>query len=162
MCSLTKDKTAVSKETSQLLFTDWINIALDWPVDVYFLRAHQRHLANLRCKDLVSLPFLLHTPFLHPDNKVSQSDDSLSLASFSLSLSSSILAVISGGLSGHHWVKFYLTHQVSQQNNPDAQYNPDQQLLSDPLGPHLLIFMMPANNWKDIHHTLIDTANQLL
>lgn len=59
MCSLTKDKTTpVSKETGQLGSADWINIALDWPVAVYFLRANQRHLANLRCKDPVSPLFL--------------------------------------------------------------------------------------------------------
>lgn len=95
MCSLTNDKTTpVSKESDQLGSPDWINIALDWPVAVYFLRVNQRHLANLRCKDLASpLLFPLHTPFLHPDNKVSQSDSSLS---------PSILCVISGGLSEHH------------------------------------------------------------
>ncbi len=59
MSSLTKDKTTpVSKETGQLGSADWINIASDWPVAVYFLRANQRHLANLRCKDPVSLLFL--------------------------------------------------------------------------------------------------------
>lgn len=85
MCSLTKGKTTpVSKETGQLGSADWINIALDWPVAVYFLRANQRHLANLRCKDPVSLLFL----FLHPDNKVSQSDIAFSLSlSFFLPLS---------------------------------------------------------------------------
>lgn len=58
MCSLTKDKaTPVSEETSQLVSADWINIALDWPVAVYLLRAHQRQLANLRCKDPVSRLF---------------------------------------------------------------------------------------------------------
>lgn len=79
-----------------------------------------------------------------------------------LSLPPPILSVISGGLSEHRRVTFYLTHQVSQRNDPDARYNPDQQLLPAPLGPHSLIFMMPANNWKDIHHTLIDIANQVL
>lgn len=54
--------------------------ARDWPVAVYFLRAKQRHLTNLWCTDPVSPLFLspLHTPFLNPDNKVSQSDESLS------------------------------------------------------------------------------------
>lgn len=111
MCSLTKDKaTPVSKETSQLVSADWINIALDWPVAVYLLRAHQRQLANLRCKDPVSrlFPFPLHTASSRPDNKASQSIKQLFPLSFL-----SILAVISGGLSEHRWVKFYLTRQVS-------------------------------------------------
>lgn len=107
MCSLTKDKaTPVSEETSQLVSADWINIALDWPVAVYLLRAHQRQLANLRCKDPVDSS--LFPASSRPDNKASQSIKQLFLLSFL-----SILAVISGGLSEHRWVKFYLTRQVS-------------------------------------------------
>lgn len=81
MCSLTKDKTTpVSKETGLLGSADWINIALDWLVAVYFLRANQRHLSQpqMQRSSISTLPFPLHTPFLHPDNKVSQSVNSLS------------------------------------------------------------------------------------
>lgn len=68
MCSLTKDKTTpLSKETGQPGSADWINTALDWPVAVYFLRANQRHLANLRCRDPVSLFFFIPAhPILAP------------------------------------------------------------------------------------------------
>lgn len=147
MGSQTKDKTThISKETGLLGSADWINIALDWPVAVYFLRANQRHLSSpqLQRFSISALPFPLHTPLLHPDKKVSQSDNYLSLSFF---LHSPVLlflhSVISGGLSVNHQVKFYLTHQVSQQNDPDARYNPDEQLLSVPPGPRSLIFMMP-------------------
>lgn len=138
MCSLTKDKTTpVSKETGQLASADWINIALDWPVAVYFLRANQRHLANLGCKDPVSLLYLFpctHYFCTHTIKPVNQT--SLSLSLFLLFLPLPLYpSVISGGLSEHHWVKLYLTHQVSQWNDPDAHYNPDQQLLSAPPGP---------------------------
>lgn len=166
MGSQTKDKTTpISKETGLLGSADWINIALDWPVTVYFLRANQRHPSppQLQRSSISALPFP-HT-FLAPRQMGQSIRQTISLflsSSIPPSCSSSTPSVIFGTLSVHHQVKFYLTHQVSHQNNPDARYNPDQQLLSGPPGPRSLIFMMPANNWKDIHHALIDVANQVL
>lgn len=72
MCSQTKDKTTpVSKETSLLGCADWINIASDWLVVVYFLRAKQRHLSRpqMQRSSISALPLPLCTPFLHPDKK---------------------------------------------------------------------------------------------
>lgn len=143
MCSQTKDKTTpVSTETSLLGCADWINITSDWLVAVYFLRANQRHLSRpqMQRSSISALLLPLRIPFLHPDKK-SQSIRQLSF-SFFLPPSRNLWWFI----GEHHRVEFYLTRQVSRQNDPDARYNPDQQLLSAPPGPCSLIFMMPANN----------------
>lgn len=73
--------TAVSKETGLPDCADWINTASDWLVTVYSLRANQRHriCPPMHRSSISALPLPQHPPFLHPDKKDSQSDDSLPL-----------------------------------------------------------------------------------
>lgn len=128
--------TAVSKETVLLDCADWINTASDWLVTVYSPRANQRHriCPPMHRSSISARPLPQHPPFLHPDKKDSQSDDSLSLFS----------------VCNLWWlIRASPTEVLSDPPGVTAKTIPplaaDQQQLPAPPGPCALISMMPAN-----------------